>query len=107
MVLQIALLDSLQKIFEGFGVLSLTFEGVTDIVEQLGVTLIDSQTGTKDGLLRFPVKVAGVRLQTVENEQEQETQMNCFRPTEMHQSSFLSQVNWTSILQTKSNQTLV
>ncbi len=72
-VLQIALLDSLPKIFEGFGVLSLAFEGVTDIVEQLGITLIDSQTGTKDGLLRFPVKVAGVCLQTVENEQEQET----------------------------------
>jgi hypothetical protein len=42
LVLQIALLDSLQKIFEGFRILSLAFEGVSDIVEQFSVPLIDS-----------------------------------------------------------------
>ena len=40
--MKIALLDGLQKVFQGFRVSSLTFEGVADVVEQLGVTLIDS-----------------------------------------------------------------
>ncbi len=38
----IALLDGLKEVFEGFRILRLTFEGVTNIVEQLGITLIDS-----------------------------------------------------------------
>lgn len=37
----IILLDSLQEVLEGFVVLGLAFQGMTDVVEQLGVALID------------------------------------------------------------------
>ena len=66
------LLDGLQKVIQRLGVFGLTLQGVADVVEQLGVALVDAQSGDEDGLLRFPVKVASVRLKRVEGQQEQQ-----------------------------------
>ena len=53
----------------------MAFQSVTDIVEQFGIALIDSQAGAEDGLFGFPVKVADISLRSVKNKKQQDGQV--------------------------------